>query len=116
MTKGARGPLRPVSCGTQYRRVRFVVSRDWRLSCRLMAAARLRLRSWLGFSKYSCLRTSVSTPAFSQVRLKRRRATSNDSLSRIRTEGIQTTLCPVLRGELGPRFYGAGVVNAKTLD
>src|SRR5690242_334005 len=68
--------------------MRRVESRDWRLSWRLMAAARLRLRSWLGFSKYSCLRTSVSTPAFSQVRLKRRSATSNDSLSRIRTEGI----------------------------
>src|SRR6202034_1789348 len=55
------------------------------------AAAFFRLRSCVGFSENSRRRSSVRTPAFSQARLKRRRAASKYSFSRTRTLGIQTS-------------------------
>src|SRR6185436_7651753 len=59
-----------------------------RLCSRFTAAAALRLRSVVGFSKCSRARNSVSSPVFSTVRLKRRNATSNGSFSLMRTVGI----------------------------
>src|SRR3546814_14934881 len=77
----------------QYRRWRLVTSREVRRAWRFTAEAALRLRPWVGFSSYSRLRVSASTPALSLVRLKRRRARAvvrrvgEGCVRRCRTEG-----------------------------
>src|SRR5690606_36856400 len=94
-----RGRLDAWACATglagrregraQYRRWRLVTSREARRAWRFTAAAALRLGAWVGFSYYSRLRVSARAPAFSQVRLKRRRAKSKGSFSRTLTLGIR---------------------------